>query len=213
MTGFFHVASSLIYSQHGLSNLNELERVTASRRDTDCDMAKCESGLPDEGAQIGANEERAAELARLEHWWKETGNPLYIWEALAKCLSNDGSEKSIPAFCREYLKETAVKLTLLQWGRDFRSAADPKPRIDAEQANRLAPAALGLGREGSKNMFARVVENQAVQRLALDEDRCGIVEAETRWQRRHRHLGKDRMASLRRLGRRLLILRSMQGQN
>jgi hypothetical protein len=24
-------------------------------------------------------------LASLERWWRETGNPLYVWEAIAIC--------------------------------------------------------------------------------------------------------------------------------
>src|SRR5580700_4366777 len=92
------------------------------------------------------NPERLETLGRLRHWYRQTKNPLYAWEAIARCLIND-SPPLIPDWCLDYLRPAATNLTNLSWGTDFRT----RQRVKAEQAKDLVAEALLLTRRGKRN--------------------------------------------------------------
>ena len=144
--------------------------------------------------------DREYDLSRLEHCWKETGNALFVWEALALCLKLDPCEEPLPTFCREYLTAAASKMTALASGRDFRS--DPKPIIDSETAFGLVREALGLGRSRSKNAFKRLPEIKDALIAALDEKYYGTEIAKSRIKSK-RNIDDDRAKRLIATGRRL----------
>jgi hypothetical protein len=48
-------------------------------------------------------------LMNLEHFYKETNNPVMVWWAIHWCL-NEGPQHAFPDWCLDYLAETAAKL-------------------------------------------------------------------------------------------------------
>lgn len=82
---------------------------------------------------------------QLHHLYEQTGNPLYVWEAIARCLNAD---QPIPDWCIPYLRDTAIRLSQLALGHD-----SDKGEIAIDQAPHLVAKALLLSRQG-KNAFA-----------------------------------------------------------
>jgi hypothetical protein len=113
----------------------------------------------------------------LEQRWKQTGNPLYVCEAVALSLTAD-PPVAIPHWCLPYLAEAMHNLTQLAWGIDFRSGE----RLSPPSAAKLVSRALGLSRQGSKSAFHRVADDRQDQRAALDDrynrGRGGQISAE-----------------------------------
>ena len=51
-------------------------------------------------------------LPALQGWHEQTRNPLYVWQAMARCL-NATPPAPIPDWCIPYLAEAADNLALL----------------------------------------------------------------------------------------------------
>lgn len=154
--------------------------------------------------------ERSETLLRLETWWNETGNPLFIWEAISRCLHADSPDEALPDFCREYLKGAAKNMTLLAWHRDFRQSASMK--INSKEANELVPIALGLkGGRGTKNSFKELSDIGGTIQAALDEEHWGFQEAKRRIMEKH-NVEEDQAANLIAKGRRMLGLLKPKGR-
>jgi hypothetical protein len=98
-------------------------------------------------------------LASLERWHRETGNPLYAWEAIAWCLSPDPCP--IPDWCLAYLAQAARNVTDLSW-------AVGQGRMSPETAREKISQALLLTRRGA-NAFDRVPSDREAMRAALRE--------------------------------------------
>ncbi|MGH7088248.1 MAG: hypothetical protein ACREFQ_05055, partial [Stellaceae bacterium] len=101
----------------------------------------------------------------VENWWKQTGNPLYAWEAIARSMN---SGESPPAWASSYLKDAAEKMRLLALGRDFRR--QDLPRISPAQAKALVGEALELWGPRKKNAFAKRADDAKAAHAALDMD-------------------------------------------
>jgi hypothetical protein len=100
---------------------------------------------------------RAEELGRLQHWYDETQNPLYAWEAIAKCLHRD-DPPAIPDWCVPYLRDVANNIFELTRHRDFRRRGAKK--LSHTGATRLVAEALRLVRRGSRNAFSSLANDQ-----------------------------------------------------
>jgi hypothetical protein len=122
-------------------------------------MASAQGKMPETVPDL-----RQETLDRLRHWFEETKNPLYAWEAIARCLSYD-DPPSIPDWCIPCLRDAAMNLWRLSWGQDFREGA---ARISPDDAMALVPHALSLSRQGKKNAFATLLQDQHAMRDALD---------------------------------------------
>lgn len=97
---------------------------------------------------------------RLRHWYEQTQNPLYVWEAIAEGLNAD--EPSIPDWCIPYLREAAVNLTHLAASvRDIREDEG----ASSDHAMQSVSQALSLSRQGKRNAFA----NLPIDRRDADE--------------------------------------------
>ena len=96
-------------------------------------------------------------LAAYEHWWRETGNPLHVWDAIGRCV---GCGEPVPEWCLRYLAETSRNLKDLTW-----RVLDGE--LPADKALKQAPKALGLGQQG-KNAFAAAIEEREKGQDALD---------------------------------------------
>lgn len=105
-----------------------------------------------------AAKERTNDLARLRHWYDETQNPLYAWEAIALCLHND-DPPAIPDWCVPYLRDVAGNIFALTRRADFRRRGATEKLSDSE-ALRLIPEALQLVSKGSRNAFASMVKDR-----------------------------------------------------
>ena len=97
-------------------------------------------------------------LTSLEHWWKQTGNPLFAWEAIARCL-NANPPAPIPGWCLSYVAETARRITDLSWQAARR-------QISPAHAAKKLGEALGVVRQGT-NHFAQVPKDRDAVRYAL----------------------------------------------
>jgi hypothetical protein len=73
---------------------------------------------------LAAVEDQAAArletLARFRHWYDVTKNPLYVWEAVARCLYDN--PPTIPEWRLDYLRATASNLFDLSRRKDFRDS-------------------------------------------------------------------------------------------
>jgi hypothetical protein len=129
-----------------------------------------------------------------ERWWRQTNNPLYVWEAIA--LSRDALAP-IPDWCLPYIKGVAVNITDLSW-------AASRGEVAADRACGKVAEKLGLVRPRSKNAFARILDDKDVAKAALDSERGhqrhGAIEA----LREQRSIDEDRAARLLNRGKRLL---------
>jgi hypothetical protein len=95
-------------------------------------------------------------LNRTQNWYDKTKNPLYVWEAITRCLCAD-EPPSLPGWCLDYLRDTAKNLHSLACGVDFRErqeAGSAIKKISPNQAFKLISNALSLSRQGKKNAFA-----------------------------------------------------------
>jgi hypothetical protein len=102
-------------------------------------------------------------LPWFENWWNESKNPLYAWKAMAWCLAN---ELTLPSWVQAYFHTAAENMSMLANDRDFRHP--DKPKIQPDEAKQVVGEALSLWRGKSKNMFARLNDDMAASRVALD---------------------------------------------
>jgi hypothetical protein len=139
---------------------------------------------------------RLETLQRLRRWYRQTLNPLYAWEAIARCLIND-NPPLIPDWCLDYLRSAAINLTNLSFGTDFRT----HHRVSADQAIELAAAALSLSRQGKLNAFAALLKDRDAVRDANTVDFFGAGRLQEIAGRRN--ISKDRAQRIIKKGRRL----------
>jgi hypothetical protein len=102
--------------------------------------------------------ERLETLARLQHLYHETKNPLYVWEAITWCLHAD--DPLIPDWCLNYLREAATNIYRLSCGKDFRHPKSPAFKLSTDQAFKLVAGALLLSEQGKRNAFARLLKDR-----------------------------------------------------
>jgi hypothetical protein len=116
--------------------------------------------VTDKGAEAGDPDlDLAAWLASLDRWWKQTGNPLYAWEAVARCL-NAAPPAPIPEWCLPYLAEVARNITDLTW-------QVARGQTTHKEAAKTIGEALRVVRQGA-NAFAQVQKDRHAMRYALD---------------------------------------------
>jgi hypothetical protein len=108
---------------------------------------------------------RKHELNRLRGWYEKTNNPLYVWEAIAKCLHRDDP---VPDWCVPYLRETAMNLYDLSLRRDFRDPDAPAFTLSTDQAFALVAEGLLLVKQGKRNAFAQLLLDRDRMKAALD---------------------------------------------
>jgi hypothetical protein len=114
-------------------------------------------------------------LNRTQHWYEQTKNPLYVWEAITRCLHAD-EPPSLPGWCLGYLRDTAKNLHSLACGVDFRErqeAGSAIKKISSDQAFKLTSNALSLARQGKKNAFASLRVDRDDTRAWLDDHYYG----------------------------------------
>jgi hypothetical protein len=97
-------------------------------------------------------EEHVAEwLEGMRLHWVNTGNPLYVWQAIGLCFTTGarrtqtmtgsmppppGSDPyPLPAWCLEYLGTVAVRVDALMQGKDFRRMPMPFGGAEPTQGN------------------------------------------------------------------------------
>jgi hypothetical protein len=105
-------------------------------------------------------------LTHFGYWYKQSGNPLHVWQALDYCF-NTGAP--IPEWVCAYLRDAVKKMSILAGGRDFREKPSPKkpsPRINPSDSAKLVGEALGLWRPKTKSAFKRLVQDSMAQRAA-----------------------------------------------
>jgi hypothetical protein len=107
--------------------------------------------------------DREQTLRRLRHWYDETSNPLYAWEAIFRCFANDDVQH-VPDWCICYLREASENLYRLSCGADFRS----DKKIGPQRAVGLIAEALYLSKRGKRNAFAALLKERDLMRLGLD---------------------------------------------
>jgi hypothetical protein len=113
----------------------------------------------DQDAEAGKPDpDLAMWLASLERWWDQTSNPLYAWEAIARCM-NATPPAPTPEWCLPYLAEVARNITCLSW-------QVVGGRMPHEQAAKRVGRALGVARQGA-NAFAQVQKDGDAMRYAL----------------------------------------------
>ncbi len=116
-------------------------------------------------------DEKTAELAVYERWFRETGNVLYAWQAAARCLSLSPAEP-LPEWVAAVIRDAAVALTRLATLRDPCTGERSVPPTRAlARALALVPQALKLSAKGKKSAFARQLADHYDQCAALDVDR------------------------------------------
>jgi hypothetical protein len=103
-------------------------------------------------------------LTHFGYWYKQSGNPLHVWQALDYCFDTGAP---IPEWVCAYLRDAAKKMSVLAGGRDFREK--PSPRINPSDSAKLVGEALGLWRPKTKSAFKRLVQDSMAQRAALNE--------------------------------------------
>jgi hypothetical protein len=157
---------------------------------------------------------------RLRHWYEQTQNPLYVWEAIAEAL-NAGT-LVIPDWCIPYLREVAVNLTRLASVRENEDnpGGGILPRIPPLKAMRQVPEALSLSRQGKRNAFADLIVDRRdaddawhsltdypviaplIRELALKH-----IEGNRRQTGKKRRVSRDRAKNIIKRGKRLLRVR------
>jgi hypothetical protein len=142
--------------------------------------------MPDEMNEPDANAPLDRHLAELEADYLETGNPLFAWIAMAACHSERAvvaaGPRTPPEWVMRCIGLAASTMRNLALGRDWR-AFDQIPdegwsrrereavrawaagTLDADDAARLVPWALGLTRPGF-NAFRQVAARDAQKALA-----------------------------------------------
>jgi hypothetical protein len=134
-------------------------------------------------------------LNNLDRWWRESKNPLYIWEAIARCLNVD-PPAPIPAWCLPYLAEAARNITDLSWRCGQR-------RLSHSLAAGRVTRALGLTRQGF-NAFREIPADRQAMRGALDERDGRPLKQVLKEIARSRSITKDRARRVVGEGRKLL---------
>jgi hypothetical protein len=109
--------------------------------------------------EIDAIENRLFRLEQLRHWYQETKNPLYVWEAIARGLHAD-SPPAIPEWCLDYIREAAGNMYDLSHRKDFRDPKSPAFKLSTKRSFELVPQALCLSKRGQKNAFASLVRDR-----------------------------------------------------
>jgi hypothetical protein len=96
--------------------------------------------------------QRTEEELHLRHLYKQTQNPLYVWQAIAAARKADAP---IPDWCAPYLREVAVNLIELASSvrDDRRDRDDPEDSSASEALRSVGAQTLSLSRQG-KNQFA-----------------------------------------------------------
>lgn len=120
----------------------------------------------------GDTEARAETLRRLQSWYQITGNPLYAWEAMWRCLAAD-RPPTIPDWCLPYLREAARNIFLLSRRKDFREPQSSAGDLSKEQAIKLISQALVLTRQGKRNAFGDLSEDRDDARDARSAELYG----------------------------------------
>ncbi len=145
---------------------------------------------------MSENEYRDMRLAACERWFRQTANPLYVWEALALC--NAAPPLPPPAWCLGYLGATAAAITDLSW-------AVGRGEVEPAAAYRRVPEILGLVRQGKKNSFATMADDADATGVALDgrisRNRAPV---ELVLGRTRRNLSPERARAIVRRGRKLI---------
>ncbi|WP_428487220.1 hypothetical protein [Rhodopila sp.] len=132
-----------------------------------------------------------------ETWWRETGNSLHVWRALAYCLNAD-PPLPIPAWCLPYLAQTTRNIERLASGWDFQGDAP----VDPDKALARVPHAMGLSRQGKKNAFIQMADHGHDDRHGLDADRGhNAVEAITKERNISPERARRRLAQTKRIAR------------
>lgn len=135
-------------------------------------------------------------LAACERWWRETANPLYVWEAIALSL-NSSQPLPIPDWCVPYLGEAARKLTDLNWAV-MRGKADPVI------ASKKVSEKLDFVRQGKKNAFLAARDEADALRVALDLEYNGGNATKLIARQTGRNLSPERVRAIVRRGKKLL---------
>ena len=112
-------------------------------------------------------DEKTAELAVYERWFRETGNVLYAWKAASRCLSLSPAEP-LPEWVEAVIRDAAVALTRLATLRD---PCTGERSVKPTRALSLVPQALKLSAKGKKSAFARQSADHYDQCAALEVDR------------------------------------------
>jgi hypothetical protein len=111
---------------------------------------------------------RQETLDRIQRWYEETQNPLYVWEAIARCLYAD-EQPAFPDWCLDYLRGAAANLYRLSCGLDFRMPSGTAAKnISPKDAINLVSEAFSLSKQG-KNAFAKLRDNVDTMRIV---NRC-----------------------------------------
>ena len=104
-------------------------------------------------------------MAMFEREWDRTGNPIWVWRAIANGAVGAGTgapQFPMPAWCANYLRMVAPRIQALSEGQDWRKPANefrddltlPLPRLSQarqmgpDAAMGLIPSALGLRSQG-----------------------------------------------------------------
>lgn len=106
-----------------------------------------------------------AMMAMIEHEWRRTRNPIWVWRAIDAGALGGGRgapQFPLPAWCADYLRIVASRIQALSAGQDWRKPANemrdapspPSPplnqtrQIGPDAAMDLIPAALDLRKQG-----------------------------------------------------------------
>jgi len=112
-------------------------------------------------------EQRLEFLSEAEQVFRETGNPLFVWQAVRNCLVRKGGypRDPLPEWVCDYLAQVSLRLGWLALGRDFTSPGGRGHTSDGKtaysfpawitplQARDLLPRALGLTSRSGKSAF------------------------------------------------------------
>jgi hypothetical protein len=110
---------------------------------------------------------RQETLDRVHRWYEQTKNPLYVWEAITRCLHAD-EQLVLPDWCVDYLRGAATNLYRLSCGLDFRDPPGPATKtISSDHALKLVSNALSLSKQGKRNAFASLLAHRDDMRLVV----------------------------------------------
>jgi hypothetical protein len=160
---------------------------------------------------------KTAQLAELRRLANVTENNLAVWQALALHLGGrnafeaydrtkveDGDMVTIPAWCAQYLLQSAINIGELS-NHHFLHRQDRKTGVSPEAALEMLPRALGLSGSGW-NAFRRAVSTwESLQdwRMFQDAKERGLSSSDAVEEvRRFRNLGsgpRDHRAAARRI--------------
>ena len=110
-----------------------------------------------------------------ERLWRETGNPLIVWETIDQNLSIGNP---IPKWCLEYLRRAASSIVVVK-----QKSLSP----DAQKS--AVWRALEFGRQGKESAYAKLAK--------LDNSLSAALETRERVKERRRRVAKSEEHSLR----------------